>query len=144
MSRKFVYYNASFNFLTGYPDWDLNNIDGAIFLSALENDISVNWSDDTKLVGSFSSSIKWIGGVLAPNGKIYCVPYSSTQILVIDPSDNSTELIGSFGGSDKWNGGVLAPNGKIYCVPLNTNQILVIDPSDNSTELIGSFGGSDK
>jgi hypothetical protein len=29
--------------------------------------------------------LKWIGGALAPNGNIYCIPYYSTQILVIDP-----------------------------------------------------------
>jgi hypothetical protein len=28
---------------------------------------------------------KWQGGALAPNGKVYCIPYYSTQILVIDP-----------------------------------------------------------
>jgi hypothetical protein len=28
---------------------------------------------------------KWKGGALAPNGNIYCIPYYSTQILVIDP-----------------------------------------------------------
>jgi hypothetical protein len=28
---------------------------------------------------------KWLGGALAPDGKIYCIPYYSTQILVIDP-----------------------------------------------------------
>jgi hypothetical protein len=28
---------------------------------------------------------KWMGGALAPDGKIYCIPYYSTQILVIDP-----------------------------------------------------------
>jgi hypothetical protein len=28
---------------------------------------------------------KWNGGALAPDGKIYCIPYHSTQILTIDP-----------------------------------------------------------
>jgi len=38
------------------------------------------------LFGSLSGSNKWIGGVLAPNGKIYGIPYNSTQILEIEPS----------------------------------------------------------
>lgn len=44
-------------------------------------------SNSTDLFGSLSSgTAKWIGGVLAPNGKIYGVPYYSTQVLEIDPS----------------------------------------------------------
>ena len=27
---------------------------------------------------------KYAGGVLAPNGKIYCVPYNATDILIIN------------------------------------------------------------
>ena len=62
---------------------------------------------------------KWIGGVLAPNGKIYGIPYSSTSVLTIDPATNSanTAAITGLAGVTKWKGGVLAPNGKIYAVP---------------------------
>jgi hypothetical protein len=28
---------------------------------------------------------KWLGGALATDGVIYCIPYNSTQILAIDP-----------------------------------------------------------
>ena len=31
-----------------------------------------------------STQHKWFGGVLAPNGKIYGIPYHATQILEID------------------------------------------------------------
>ena len=91
----------------------------------------------TSLFGSFSGTDKWFGGVLAPNGKIYCVPNNSTQILVIDPATNTTALFGNFSGNIKWLGGVLAPNGKIYYVPGNSTQILVIDTKaePNSTDL---------
>jgi len=91
----------------------------------------------SSLFGNFEGSDKYIGGVLAPNGKIYCVPNNSTQILVIDPATNTTALFGNFSSSHKWFGGVLAPNGKIYCVPFNSTQILVIDPKaePNSTDL---------
>ena len=34
--------------------------------------------------GSFSETAKWFGGVLAPNGKIYGIPYTSTSVLVIN------------------------------------------------------------
>jgi len=35
---------------------------------------------------------KWIGAVRAQNGKIYCVPHSATNILVIDPDNIRTDL----------------------------------------------------
>ena len=31
---------------------------------------------------------KWTGGVLAPNGKIYCVPNDADSVLIIDPHSN--------------------------------------------------------
>jgi hypothetical protein len=37
------------------------------------------------LVGDDLGEGCWQGGALAPDGKIYCIPYYSTQILVIDP-----------------------------------------------------------
>ena len=83
-------------------------------------------TNTTTLFGSLSGTLKWVGGVLAPNGKIYCVPYSSTQVLEIDPVTNTTTLSGSLSGTVKWIGGVLAPNGKIYCVPLDSTQVLEI------------------
>ena len=33
---------------------------------------------------SLSGYSKYTGGVLAPNGKIYCVPHESTDILIIN------------------------------------------------------------
>ena len=38
----------------------------------------------TSTFGSLSGSAKWQGGVLAPNGKIYGIPFNSTTVLEID------------------------------------------------------------
>jgi len=66
------------------------------------------------------------GGVLAPNGKIYCMPYNVvySTILEIDPLNNSFLSITNPGGS--YAGGVLAPNGKIYGIPYTAVTILEI------------------
>jgi hypothetical protein len=32
---------------------------------------------------TLSDSSKWLGGVLGPDGKIYGIPYSTTDILVM-------------------------------------------------------------
>ena len=66
----------------------------------------------SNLFGNLTGTNKWSGGVLAPNGKIYGVPFSSTQVLEIDPVSQTTNLFGSLEGGTKWVGGVLAPNGK--------------------------------
>ena len=41
----------------------------------------------SQLFGSLAGG--WIGGVLAPNGKIYGIPNNSTQVLEIDKSTNT-------------------------------------------------------
>ena len=94
--------------------------------------------------GILSGADKWIGGVLAPNGKIYGIPYDSTSVLVIDPATNTTSTFGSLSGTDKWTGGVLAPNGKIYGIPRDSTSVLVIDPATNTISTFGSLSGDDK
>ncbi len=86
-------------------------------------------------VGSFLGTNKFRGACLGFDGKIYCIPRVSSQILVLDPVDDSTYFIEdnfSYLGGDKWQGGSLAPNGKIYCMPVGAfangkRQVLVID-----------------
>ena len=41
-------------------------------------------SDKLDFYGNFQDELKWIGGVLASNGRVYCAPSNSTQVLVID------------------------------------------------------------
>jgi hypothetical protein len=94
--------------------------------------------------GSLSGTAKWAGGVLAPNGKIYGIPYNSTTVLEIDPSTKTTSTFGSLSGTAKWYGGVLAPNGKIYGIPLNSTTVLEIDPSTKTTSTFGSLSGTNK
>ena len=94
--------------------------------------------------GNFRGDYKWWGGVLAPNGKIYGVPYSSTTVLEIDPLNQTTTTFGSLSGDYKWSGGVLAPNGKIYGIPFSSTTILEIDPVNQTTTTFGSLSGSGK
>ena len=80
---------------------------------------------------SLSGTGKWSGGVLGSDGKIYCVPNSGTNILIIDPVTQTatrSDMGASLSGDSKWFGGVLGSDGKIYCVPNNSTDILIIDP----------------
>ena len=86
-----------------------------------------------------NKNLKYIGGVLANNGKIYCAPYgfyspstgenenNTNVILVIDPSNNKVETLDLpipneekdywDNKKKKFGNGALANNGKIYYPP---------------------------
>jgi hypothetical protein len=76
---------------------------------------------------------KWAGGVLAPNGKIYGIPFKIAVVLIIDPvlgtADTSLTGSGLLTGNFKWNGGVLSSNGQIYAIPRASTTVLIIDPA---------------
>lgn len=93
---------------------------------------------------SVNSSEKWIGGVLAKNGKIYCIPHYASEILVIDPTTDTATTIPTESGNLKWFGGCLAPNGKIYAIPHTSSKVLVIDPETNETHTFSGMGGNRK
>ncbi len=91
---------------------------------------------------------KWFGGVLSPNGKIYCIPYFSQCVMIIDPTNDSLDLT-SITGINKDNypnlidrtsnlesfaGGVLGPNGRIYCIPSDAYGVMVINPENNTID----------
>jgi hypothetical protein len=135
---------ADFVFATQFPDWDLNNVSGQVFIDALNDNQQPFDPNITGLFGSLGAGSKWIGGVLAPNGKVYGIPFGSTEVLEIDPVNQTTALFGSLGAGSKWAGGVLAPNGKIYGIPFGSAQVLEIDPVNQTTALFGSFSGSSK
>lgn len=86
-----------------------------------------------------TGSSKWRGGVLAPNGKIYCAPFNASTILIIDTNQQTAVLTEDAMGLNftgyKWIGGSLAPNGKIYCVPYEGDKILIIDPVTDTATL---------
>lgn len=98
--------------------------------SAVMSNLGADWAPE----GSDTKDIMWVRGVKAPNGLIFCVPFSAPTCLVIDPS-TETAILTDFGGvikggsgTNKWNGGAVGPDGKIYCAPRNAHSILVIDP----------------
>lgn len=73
----------------------------------------------------------YAGGVLAPNGKIYCIPFGATNVGIINPYNNTIDTT-SIPASGLFQGGVLAPNGKIYCIPVSAPYVAIIDPVNNT------------
>ena len=101
------------------------------------------------LVPALSTQL-YQGGVFHPNGNIYCVPRQSSNILVINPSNDSIRY-GSGGPAltpqvltaTYYQGGCLGPNGLIYCAPFSaTSNILVINPSNDSVRYLTTHPAS--
>ena len=102
-----------------------------------------NTIDTTSLTltagSTLTGTLKYMGGALAPNGKIYCVPRDARNVCIIDPGNNTIDTTSvslaagsTFYTSSSFQGGVLAPNGKIYCIPRNAKAIGIIDPVANT------------
>jgi len=125
----------------GFPDWFENNVDGNLYLNALSDLTSTGTFDDSTQstfgnIGTGSS--RWIGGVLAPNGDIFCMPLTSSQVLRINTQTNTTTLFGSLSGSFRFVGGALAPNGFIYAAPHVAGYFMKINPDTNTITTFGS------
>ena len=101
-----------------------------ISLNNLTSHHLLNGSSSLSSMGAnLSDGGKLTGGVLGGDGKIYCVPYNSTDILIIDPASQTatrSNMGANLSDSLKWSGGVLGGDGKIYCVPRNPTDILRI------------------
>jgi len=119
---------------------DVNVLNSKGVLNLFDTIFPQNTVDITSISSLGITNNKWFGGILAPNGKIYCVPFDSTSVLVINPKDNTFYNIGSLTGSRKWAGGVLASNGKIYCAPADSTSVLIIDPSNDTLDTTSITG----
>ena len=75
-------------------------------------------------LGSLSN--KYYDLELANNSKLYAVPRDASQVLEIDPVNQTTTLIGQDLGS--YQSLALANNGKLYAAPRDASQVLEIDP----------------
>eukprot|EP00966_Prymnesium_polylepis_P213098 4935578-Prymnesium_polylepis.1 len=99
---------------------------------------------------------KYLGGVLGPDGRIYCVPSDADYVLRIDPETCSATEIGPEIGTrathchishncNKWQNGFLAPDGLIYAIPLKASAVLRIDPLRDTVDVVGGpFIGFEK
>jgi len=85
---------------------------------------------------------KWIDGVLAPNGKIFGIPFGADTVLEIDPAMSSVSTFGVISSpvQRKWLGGVLGANGLIYAIPYDAETVLEIDPETHAMTLFGAVG----
>jgi hypothetical protein len=93
---------------------------------------------------SFPGSGAFYGGVLLPDGRVFCVPYNSTTARIYNPvTDTLTTPSGTYPGGGAFEGGVLLPDGRVFCVPLISTTARIYDPvTDTLTTPSGTYPGS--
>jgi len=85
----------------------------------------------TTPTGTYPGSYAYAGGVLLPDGRVFCVPRNATSARIYDPVANSlTTPAGTYPGSNSYYGGVLLPDGRVFCVPLSATSARIYDGSD--------------
>ena len=114
---------AQFTALTSTPTtqaaWLNVSSNNTLFSSFLQ--ANRNWVTPRFVNGPSTGAYQYVGGVLAPNGKVIFVPYtSSAPIGIYDPVANSFTA-GPSTGAYQYLGGVLAPNGKVIFVPISAS-----------------------
>lgn len=74
--------------------------------------------------------------IAAPNGLIYCFPFSDTFIMSYNPETDEilTNVETGMSGTGKYTSAVLHPNGLIYLIPYNATHVGIFDPSDESLD----------
>ena len=83
----------------------------------------------------------FMGGILAPNGKIILVPCGSANVGIYDPDTDIYTSGDAHGeGGSAFVGGILAPNGKIILIPRASDNVGIYDP-DTDTYTRGDTHG---
>ncbi|WHL30579.1 hypothetical protein CrLKS4_g13 [Cylindrospermopsis phage Cr-LKS4] len=83
------------------------------------------------------------GGVLAPNGRIYGMPYSGIPVLEITPLPGGGATVTTVGANfSGYHGGVLAPNGRIYGMPYSGIPVLEITPLPGGGATVTTVGAN--
>ena len=97
--------------------------------TANKNRLTVDTSVDNVMTptGTYPGSGAFIGGVLLPDGRVFCVPYLSTTARIYDPAtDTLSTPTGSYPGSYAFAGGVLLPDGRVFCVPFSSTTARIV------------------
>ena len=100
-----------------------------------------------KSIGPLLTEVRYLNGIRANNGSIYCVPFGCDDdyFLKITPKEGGDAEVKILtdrplpdSGFKWWREGVLAKDGCIYYLPLRADHVLKLDPScGDSLSLVG-------
>ena len=131
--------NRGPTFFGGFNPWTPTNLQTlgnwsqfSAELSALCAATTVTDSLNTP-AGTYPGSYAFQGGVLLPDGRVFCVPYNSTTARIYNPTtDTLSTPTGAYLGGGGFVGGVLLPDGRVFCVPVNSATARVYDATVNT------------
>lgn len=114
---------------------------------------AVTWFDSSGVKGTESGNLgattqKWYGGYIGSDGRIYCMPYNATAVMIIDPTTDGIQFLdttgivagpgGNLGAGGKWDGACVYGQ-YIYGSPSDATDMLKINTAVPSCTRIGSF-----
>jgi hypothetical protein len=91
-------------------------------------------------VGAAPVAGAYVGGVLLPDGRVFCVPYVATQARIYDAAGGFTD-VGAAPVAGAYQGGVLLPDGRVFCVPHYATQARIYDAAGGFTDVGAAPGG---
>jgi outer membrane protein assembly factor BamB len=84
---------------------------------------------------------KWMCGVRANTGNIYCAPFHADHILKISTNDGTVETLDDIElpetGHMLWASGALATDNSIYYMPARARCIMRLNPDNDSLSSVG-------
>jgi hypothetical protein len=91
--------------------------------------------------GTYPGSGGFVGGVLLPDGRVFCVPHNSPTARIYNPiTDTLTTPSGTYTVTFGFAGGVLLPDGRVFCVPHNSPTARIYNPiTDTLTTPSGTY-----
>jgi hypothetical protein len=98
----------------------------------------------TTPTGTYPGTGAFFGGVLLPDGRVFCVPFLSTTARIYDPiTDTLTTPTGTYPGTGAFAGGVLLQDGRVFCVPSYSTSARIYDQiTDTLTTPTGTYPGT--
>lgn len=116
-----------------------------LIVETINSNLGKEYSDSfTTIPISSSADLRWLGGVLAPNGCIYCAPCSETRVLKIDTSDDSVSYLDvSPTCAYAYAGCILSRTGYIYFIPAKSKALCKLDLSTDTVIHVKDLYGDD-
>jgi len=112
----------------GFP----NNADTVLKLDTSTDTLTLIGGPETLQSGRHrvpqDNKYKYLGGAIAPNGKIFLFPCDAERVLMIDSKTDQVSCVGPYllEGENKYQNGFCATDGCCYAIPQRARGVLKI------------------
>ena len=117
-----------------------------LYQASIQQTITTRTVADTLITpnGTYPGTSAFFGGVLLPDGRVFCVPRNSTTARIYNPTtDTLTTPTGTYPGNIAFFGGVLLSDGRVFCVPHNSTTARIYNPANDTLSTpTGTYPGN--